>query len=246
MADAWMPGAGRVKHSFTPGGPFLGGAPRAVWRTTGTDPRSLSARSVAQRLDGDGRSAHIVWNPLHGDVAQLLPATAPATGQLASFAPASAALPSDRSTDAAREGRTCLVIVVIGYVSAPFTDGPLEGAGTLLEWLDSWGVPRTWPAGQPPAAARVPDAPRIEHSDPHAVAHWNRGGHFGASQVPGCPDSGPGAIDTERLLAATAEHREPPVPPALRPTLSARLPIGLPAVVAQSENGAPPSAQALP
>jgi hypothetical protein len=30
-------------------------------------------------------------------------------------------------------------------------------------------------------------------------AQWARGGHFGASQVPGCEHSGPGAIDVDRL-----------------------------------------------
>jgi hypothetical protein len=30
-------------------------------------------------------------------------------------------------------------------------------------------------------------------------ARWARGGHFGASQVPGCGNTGPGAIDVDRL-----------------------------------------------
>jgi hypothetical protein len=30
-------------------------------------------------------------------------------------------------------------------------------------------------------------------------ALWARGGHFGASQVPGCENAGPGAIDTYQL-----------------------------------------------
>ncbi|MFW5419747.1 hypothetical protein J0910_24310 [Nocardiopsis sp. CNT-189] len=235
MANAWMPEAGRVKCGFAAGGRFLGGAPRAVWRTTETDPRVLSARSVAQRLDGDGHSAHLVWNPLHGDVAQLLPATAPAGGQLSpppGGGPRS--VPVDTSADPACEGRTCLVIVVIGRADEPFTDGPLAGAGALLRWLGSWGVPRSWPGGTPPPST----GPRPAPADA-----WSRGGHFGASQVPGCPDRGPGAIDTGLLLGAASSGGGTPAPPSARPLLTPALPAP-PYPAGHSDNGAAPPSYA--
>jgi hypothetical protein len=47
---------------------------------------------------------------------------------------------------------------------------------------------------------------------------WARGGHFGASQVPGCGNAGPGAIDIDRLTGGhelSAQPRE--LPSALSP-----------------------------
>ncbi|TDQ49275.1 hypothetical protein [Actinorugispora endophytica] len=181
MANAWMRGIGRV-NGKTPGGRPQGGAPRAVWHMSESDPNNLSARSVAQRLDSDGRTSHLVWNPVTGDTVQLLPATAAAAGQLT---------PGLR-TDRAREGRVCIVIQVVGYSLLPFTDGPLNGLDPILRWLDSWEIPRWWPAGPP---APFP----ASHSPSGSERLWAQGGHFGHSQVPGSRADGPGAIDIGRL-----------------------------------------------
>ncbi|WP_017557392.1 hypothetical protein [Nocardiopsis baichengensis] len=188
VAYAWMPGAGRVECTFTPEGPFHGGAPRAVWRTTESDPAALSARSVAEHLDSEGRSTHLVWNPLTGEVAQLLPATAPASGELLGD-----------GTDRAHEGRACVIVTVVGRSDEPFTDGPLKGIDPILRWLAVWGVARAWPPGPPPAAA-------TPVRDPVAERAWGRSGHFGASQVPGVGGHGPGAIDVQRLLSLSPER----------------------------------------
>lgn len=200
MANAWMRGIGRV-NGRTSGGRCRAGAPRAVWYMSESDPNRLSARSVAQRLDSDGHSAHLVWNPVTGETVQLLPATASATGQLAPH------LRADR----AREGRVCIVIQVIGYSLLPFTDGPLHGLGPILAWLESWEVPRRWPAGPP---APFP----ASHTPPASERLWARGGHFGLSQVPGSRCDGPGAIDVERLCAGPLSR-----PGALAPPVSAPL-----------------------
>ena len=55
------------------GGPLKGGAPRVVWQTLGADPRSVSARAAAKHLDQLGRACHLVWNPLQGEIVQLIP-----------------------------------------------------------------------------------------------------------------------------------------------------------------------------
>ncbi|MDA0563250.1 hypothetical protein LG943_02735 [Streptomonospora sp. S1-112] len=209
MVDAWMPGAKRVPCSNARGGQLQGGAPRAVWTTTESDPAALSARAVAQRLNADGRSAHLVWNPLTGETVQLLPATAPAAGQLTA-----------EGTDRACEGRVCLVIQVIGHTLAPFTDSPLRELDPILRWLDSWRVPRRWPAGPPPANP----GPAAERGDERL---WARGGHFGHSQVPGATAAGPGAIAPQRLL--DPRHRAQPPGPAVpppRPVLAPAEPAG--------------------
>ena len=72
MADAWMPGT-RCIRAETDGGQLGGGAPRVVWLTLGADPRVVSVWSAAQRLNQENRPPHLVWDPLTGDIAQLLP-----------------------------------------------------------------------------------------------------------------------------------------------------------------------------
>ena len=71
MAHAWMPEASRVRAD-TDGGPLTGGAPRAVWLTLGTAPGAVSVQSAAQRLISERRPCHLIWDPLTGDVAQLI------------------------------------------------------------------------------------------------------------------------------------------------------------------------------
>ncbi|WP_181874342.1 hypothetical protein [Marinitenerispora sediminis] len=201
VANAWMPGAGRVRRA-TPGSALYGGAPRAVWQTTESDPGALSARAVAQRLASDGRNAHLVWNPLSGEVVQLLPATVAAAGQLGC---------SD-AVDRAREGRACLLVLVVGRASHPVTDGRMAGLAAILEWLDSWGVERRWPAGPPPEAASA-------YGSAGSVRAWAQGGHFGHSQVPASRAVGPGAVDVRRMLGMEipAQRTIPQAPRAPEP-----------------------------
>jgi len=159
-----------------------GGAPRAVWLTTQTDPAGISARSAAAVLDQLGRPAHLVWNPLSGDVVQMVPIVRAARGLAAG-----------------RDGRLCVEIRVIGLAHAPFTSGPAHGLSAILAWLDTWSIPRVWPAG-PPSALLAPANRRT----------WSRGGYFGGSQVPGSPEPGPGEIDDGLILqlpALTAQSR---------------------------------------
>ncbi len=92
-------------------------------------------------------------------------------------------------------------IGVIGHGWTPFTTGPVQRAREIVSWLDSWHVARGWPAGHPapfPGSARAGQQRR---------RHWARGGHFGASQVPGCSGAGPGAIDIERLTGPLTGQR---------------------------------------
>lgn len=176
MADAWLPGAGRL-HTRNDGGSPKGGAPRAVWHTSENNPDRVSARSVAQRLDQEGDSAHLVWNPRTGEIVQMLPATR-----------AAGLLPGG----VGREGRSCLQIVVVGYAREPFTAGPLNGLERIVGWLDGWRVPRRWPAGAPLSCPESYDAVRARRP-------WARGGHYGASQVPGTTTPDPGGIDIYKI-----------------------------------------------
>jgi hypothetical protein len=94
-----------------------------------------------------------------------------------------------------RQGRLCVQIGVVAWAREPFTDGPMHGAERILSWLHSWRVPWRWPAGRPAPFAQARIAERSR-------AAWSRGGHFGASQIPGWDAAGPGNIDIELLGTA--------------------------------------------
>lgn len=187
MAGAWLPGAQKVPTAFD-GGRFSGGAPRVVWHTTESDPRGTAAAAAAQHLEEKGCATHLVWNPLTGELVQMLPAVRPARslGDLGG------------DLEPSREGRLCLQIDVVAFSTDPFTSGPLHGLAAILRWLDSWNMPRRWPAGPPPAEPISRDSARDR-------ARWSRGGHFGHSQVPGNAHFDPGALDIRKLTANPAD-----------------------------------------
>jgi hypothetical protein len=172
-----------------------GGAPRVVWLTLGTDPRAVSVTSAAQRLVAEGRPCHLVWDPVSGDIAQLLPIVR--AGRALGTREHIEYLRDDFGhplPGVNREGRLCVQIGVLGTPREPFTSCTMTGLGDILTWLDSWSIPRRWPAGQP-ASFRQADRPRSR-------ALWAKGGHFGASQVPDCTSVGPGCIDIDQLTKA--------------------------------------------
>ena len=223
MSDAWMPGI-RYVRAGVDGGPLKGGAPRAVWNVLGADPQRVSARSAAQHLDQGGYPSHLVWNPHNGEIVQLIPIIRAACALSSADRPQSASWAGGgRDGNVNAEGRVCAQICVVAQADEPFTAGPMVGSREILTWLDSWGIPRSWPAGQP---APFPEC----HATVRSRRLWARGGHFGASQVPGLTATGPGAIDPERLTgrsAAKTAHLAPAAaggfdPPDLGELLGAR------------------------
>jgi hypothetical protein len=215
VADAWMPGT-RCIRAVSDGGQLGGGAPRVVWMTLGADPRLISVCSAAQRLIQENRPCHLVWDPLTGDIAQLLPIVragcALGTPESLDYAPDR---PPHRQPGVNREGRLCVQIGILGSPREPFTSYQMMGLGEIMAWLDSWQVPRRWPAGPP--------APFRQATRPRSRALWANGGHFGASQVPDCESIGPGGIDVDQIVNADivpSELREPALAGA------ARVPVG--------------------
>ena len=208
-----MPGAQCIRAK-SDGGTLQGGAPRVVWQALGADPRLISASSAAQRLAQDGWPPHLVWNPLSGDIVQLIPVVRAAcslggpegldyrTGGFGTDGFGAAGFGADgygapAPGQANRQGRLCVQIGVVAWAWEPFTDGPMRGVTPLLAWLASWGVPSRWPAGRP--------APfMLARTGERSRAQWALGGHFGASQVPGWDAAGPGAIDIEMLSLPSA------------------------------------------
>jgi len=209
VADAWMPGT-RCIRAETDGGQLAGGAPRVVWLTLGADPRVVSVWSVAQRLNQENRPPHLVWDPLTGDIAQLLPIVragcALGTPEHLDYAPERLPHPQPEVN---REGRLCVQIGVLASPREPFTSYQMIGLGEILDWLDSWWIPRRWPAGAP--------APYRQAVRPRNRARWAQGGHFGASQVPDCDSIGPGGIDIDQLSGRGSIARELAEPPAADP-----------------------------
>jgi len=177
-----------------------------VWLTLGADPRIVSVWSAAQRLNQEKRSPHLVWDPLTGDIAQVLPIVragcALGMPEHLDFAPDRLPL---GPAGVNREGRLCVQIGVLGSAREPFTSFQMLGLGAILGWLDSWQIPRRWPAGPP--------APFRQHARPRSRALWARGGHYGASQVPGCDSIGPGGIDINHLTSLDVVSRERPGQP---------------------------------
>ena len=151
MADAWMPGTRCIRAQID-GGQLGGGAPRVVWLTLGADPRVVSVWSAAQRLNQENRPTHLVWDPLTGDIAQLLPIVragcALGMPEYLDYEPGR--LPP-RPASVNREGRLCVQIGVLGTPREPFTSFQMIGLASILGWLDSWQIPRRWPA-----ASRLP------------------------------------------------------------------------------------------
>jgi hypothetical protein len=175
------------------GGPLRGGAPRTAWLSSESDPRTVSARSVAADLIREGRPTHLVWNPCSGEIIQLVPATRAAR----------------HLGDVGCEGRVCMQIMVIGHARDPFTNTLLTELDSIMRWLDSWGVARRWPAGPP-----LP-SPQSYHSGRDRRS-WARGGHFGGSQVPGVDRPDPGGIDIRRVTGPETPVTAIPIPrPAL-------------------------------
>lgn len=179
---------------------MTGGAPRAVWLTLGTAPGTVSVQSAASRLISERRPCHLIWDPVTGDVAQLISVLRAGCALGASdhlgWAPGRVRL---RPEDVNAEGRVCVQIGVLGHPGEPFTDGTLVGVEAIVSWLDSWGVPRRWPAGRPEGYRLDVPATAAAIADRRSRVAWARGGHFGASQVPGCDNAGPGSIDIDRI-----------------------------------------------
>jgi hypothetical protein len=206
VAHAWMPEARRIRAD-TDGGPLIGGAPRAVWLTLGTTPGTVSVQSAAQRLISERRPCHLIWDPLTGDVAQLISVLragrALGAADHLDWAPGRVRVNAENVN---AEGRVCVQIGVLGHPGQPFTGGPLAGIEEIVSWLDSWGVCRRWPAGRPDGYRVDRPAAEAALADRRSRVQWARGGHFGASQVPGCDNAGPGAIDVDRITGIPGPH----------------------------------------
>ena len=111
----------------------------------------MSVLSAAQRLNTEDRPCHLIWDPLTGDIAQMLPIVragcALGTPEHLDYEPERPSYPTSAVN---REGRLCVQIAVLGSPREPFTSYQMIGLAAILGWLDSWQIPRRWPAASPP------------------------------------------------------------------------------------------------
>src|ERR1700760_2132094 len=190
-----MPGARCIRAQID-GGQLGGGAPRVVWLTLGADPRVVSVWSAAQRLNQENRPTHLVWDPLTGDVAQLLPIV---RAGCARGMPEYLDYEPDRlqprlAASVNREGRLCVQIGVLGSPREPFTSFQMIGLAAILGWLDSWHIPPRWPARPLPPADPAPQPgpvgarrplrrlPGTRVRQPRSRRHRHRAPHPGGRQ----------------------------------------------------------------
>lgn len=191
----WLDGAVRIASSA--GGRLVGGPPRWVWHTFEADPTRLTAVAGARALRAAGNDVHFVFNPLSGDIAQLLPASV--SGRALQNAAG--------GVETNRMGSVCLQVEVIAFAARPFTailtPAGRAGLGELIRFARAHGIPDVWPAGPPPA---YPSGFSIR-----SAATWtSHTGHFGHSQVPENDHGDPGALDIRKLFATAA----PTIPPS--------------------------------
>ena len=174
----WLPGAVR---SPQPGAVKLDTSlpPRVTWHiTSDVDPGKTQPAfsGVAAYLKNAQYCPHLMWDPFTGQVEQYYPANV-----------GSRALKA-WNEDGARHIQIEVLFSRGAYRNGKqywtLADTPLNGFAGIVQWLDSHGIPRTWPMGP---------TPPIGQSGTRSVSVWNtKAGHYGHSQVPGNDHTDPG------------------------------------------------------
>lgn len=176
----WLPGAVR---SPQPGAVKLDTSlpARVTWHiTSDVDPGKTQPAfsGVAAYLKNAGYCPTIMWDPFTGQVEQYYPANVGA-----------------RALKVWNEDGARHIQIEVLFSRGAYRNGkqywtlaetPLKGFAGIVQWLDSHGIPRTWPMGP---------TPPIGQSGTRSVSVWNtKGGHYGHSQVPGNDHTDPGVF----------------------------------------------------
>lgn len=195
--EPWMPGATREPQT---GGVTLDTSlpARATWHiTSDVDPgkNQPAFGAVSSYLKKAAYCPHIMWDPFTGQIVQYYPATVGSR--------ALKAWNQDGSVHIQVEVLFSRGAVRLGQQYWDLADTPLLGLDRIIQWLDSLGIPRTWPMGP---------TPPIGQSGTRSIPVWNtKAGHYGHSQVPGNDHTDPGTFpDITRVPrnvgAAVATH----------------------------------------
>ena len=176
----WLPGAVR---SPQPGAVKLDTSlpARVTWHiTSDVDPGKTQPQfaGVSAYLKNAGYCPTLMWDPFTGEVEQYYPANVGA-----------------RALKVWNEDGARHIQIEVLFSRGAYRNGkqywtlaetPLKGFTQIVQWLDSHGIPRTWPMGP---------TPPIGQSGTRSVAVWNtKAGHYGHSQVPGNDHTDPGVF----------------------------------------------------
>lgn len=176
----WLPGATRSQQ---PGAVKLDTSlpPRATWHiTSDVDPGKTQPQfaGVSAYLKNAGYCPHLMWDPFTGQIEQYYPANV-----------------GSRALKAWNEDGARHIQIEVLFSRGAYRNGkqywelkdtPLKGFAGIVQWLDSHGIPRTWPMGP---------TPPIGQSGTRDVGIWNsKAGHYGHSQVPGNDHTDPGTF----------------------------------------------------
>lgn len=170
MGELWVPGAER--RQTHPGGSMAGGPPRVTWHITWDSLRrdgspAISHSAVADYLNNQGYQVHLVWDPVTGDIIQLLPADRGGAGLVHRGAPETNNM---GEVNLQIEAYFTPGVVRGGVRYDQLTDTPMVNLDRIMAWADSWGIPRTAPLGP---------------GDRNASTWSSVGGHYGHYNAPG-------------------------------------------------------------
>lgn len=171
----WMPGVKKDHASGEAGVMGPGNERKAVWHTSESGNDSNAIYGVCNWVKRQRSEYTIVWNPYTGQLVQLLPADVGARSVMNGYTIA-----------ANRHGKICIQICVIGRAAnAPLVKSPMKGRRQLMEWLDSWGIPR-----------------ENITADNRSVSQWQKSGHTTHRSAPKPNDhTDPGPVDWNRLFS---------------------------------------------
>lgn len=197
MGTRFIPGAERFGDGVI-GGAMEGGKPRCTQHTVECPPGRGYFLSMGAYLVRAATEPQLLYDPQSDSLGQFGPLDQSAR-----------ALRNAGSVRTNRTGTVNIQVEVCAYASRPWTTGfnPSEKPNYLrmIAAIDSWNVPRDWPAGAPQAYPG-------DHDDRDMWTWTNRAGYFGHSQVPGNDHGDPGAIDITKC-PPRGEASQPSEPP---------------------------------
>lgn len=178
---------------------MAGGPPRVTWHITWDSLRAdgspaISHSAVSDYLNNQGYQVHLVWDPVTGDIIQLLPADRGGAGLVHHGAPETNNM---GEVNLQIEAYFTPGVVRVGVRYDQLTDTPMVNLDRIMAWADSWGIPRTAP---------------LSPGDRNASTWSHVGGHYGHFNAPG-NDHGDPIVAIADILAHGSTPSPPPAPP---------------------------------
>lgn len=115
-------------YSYASTLPIEGEATQCLWAISGDDPRKTSATQVAQRMNIRMTQPNLIWNPLTGEMVEMIRGT--------------------RENRLHHATRKMFTILVVADHEVAFTDYPDQNLLEILERIPGT-IPNVWPMGPP-------------------------------------------------------------------------------------------------